>query len=51
MLTTKEVAKEFNINVNTVLKKIKEGKIKALRLGKVYRITEIEFERLTREGF
>lgn len=51
MLTTKEVAKEFNINVNTVLKKIKEGKIKALKLGRVYRVTEMEFERLKREGF
>jgi len=51
VLTTKEVAKEFNINVNTVLKKIKEGKIKALKLGRVYRVTEMEFERLKREGF
>jgi len=51
VLTTKEVAEELNLAVTTVIKKIKEGKIKALKLGRVYRVTEMEFERLKREGF
>ena len=46
MLTVTEVAKQFSVSRQTVLKWIKTGKIKAVKVVKVYRIPKEEIDRL-----
>ena len=46
MYTVTEVAKQFSVSRQTVLKWIKAGKIKAVKVVKVYRIPNEEIERL-----
>lgn len=48
MYTTKEVAEIFKWHEETVRRKIASGEIKAVKLGKAYRISEEEIERLKR---
>jgi excisionase family DNA binding protein len=43
--TIKELANHLNINYYTILRYIKEGKIKAVKIGKIYRIYEEEIHR------
>lgn len=47
MLTVTEVANKFSVSRQTVLKWIKTGKIKAVKVVKVYRIPNEEIDRLT----
>lgn len=47
MYTVTEVAKMFSVSRQTVLKWIKTGKIKAVKVVKVYRIPKEEIDRLT----
>ena len=47
MLTVTEVAKQFSVSRQTVLKWINNGKIKAVNVVKVYRIPKEEIDRLT----
>ena len=49
MLTVTEVAKQFSVSRQTVLKWIKTGKIKAVKVVKVYRIPKEEIDRLTQD--
>ena len=49
MYTVTEVAKMFSVSRQTVLKWIKNGKIKAVKVVKVYRIPKEEIERLTQD--
>lgn len=42
-LTVKEVAKLLKLNVLTVYDYIREGKLKAIRFGRTYRIQEKDF--------
>ena len=46
MLTVTEVANKFSVSRQTVLKWIKTGKIKAVKVVKVYRIPSEELERI-----
>lgn len=46
ILTCGQVAKILQIHPLTVLRYIKEGKLKAIKLGRVYRIRESEIEKL-----
>ena len=48
--TTEEVAARFRVNVRTVRRMIRAGKLKAVRVGKEYRIEESEIERITEGG-
>ena len=48
MYTTREIAEMFKWNIETVRRKIYAGKIKAVKIGKGYRISEEEVERLKR---
>lgn len=49
MYTITEVAKMFSVSRQTVLKWINNGKIKAVKVVKVYRIPKEEIERLTQD--
>ena len=46
MYTVTEVAKQFSVSRQSVLKWIKTGKIKAVKVVKVYRIPKEEIDRL-----
>ena len=51
MLTIQDVADVFRVRYLTVWKAIQEKKIKVVRVGRAYRISEEELERLKKEGF
>lgn len=44
--TPKEIAKKLKLNIGTVYKWIREGRLKAVKLGDVWRISESELNRL-----
>ena len=46
--TAKELAEKLSLNVMTIYRYIKAGKLKAHKIGKEYRITHAEFERFMR---
>ena len=48
--TTEQVAKLLQIHPLTVLKYIKEGKIKAIKLGRVYRFRESALQEFLEKG-
>lgn len=48
LYTTKEVAEILKYKHETIRKKCRSGEIKAVKIGKGYRITEEEVERLKR---
>jgi excisionase family DNA binding protein len=43
--TTEQVAKILQIHPLTVLKYIKDGRLKAIRLGRVYRVREAALQK------
>ena len=51
--TPEEAAKELKMSVQTIWKYIREGKLKAAKFGKTYRISEKQleefFDRMTQE--
>lgn len=49
LLTVTEVANKFSVSRQTVLKWINNGKIKAVKVVKVYRIPKEEIDRLTQD--
>ena len=49
MYKVTEVAKMFSVSRQTVLKWINNGKIKAVKVVKVYRIPKEEIDRLTQD--
>ena len=49
MYTVTEVANKFSVSRQTVLKWIKTGEIKAVKVVKVYRIPKEEIDRLTQD--
>ena len=51
MYTTTELAKSLNISLPTIFRAIYSGKIKAVKMGKGWRISEDELERIKKEGF
>ena len=44
-LTAEEVAETLKVNIMTIYRYIKAGKIKAFKLGKNFRIEKKEFDR------
>lgn len=48
--TPQEIMTIFKITYPTFLKYVKEGKINAVRLGRLWRIEENELRRILREG-
>lgn len=50
MWTTEELAKELKVVRTTVLRMIRKGRIRAVRVGKSFRIGDEEVERIKREG-
>ncbi len=48
MYTIKEVAEMFKCNPETIKRQIYKGKIKAIKIGKVWRITQEEIDRIKR---
>ncbi len=48
--TPKEVSEKLKLNVRTVYKWIREEKLKAVKLGDVWRISESELNRLLNSG-
>ena len=47
--TAEELATKLKLNVMTIYRYIKAGKLKAHKIGKEYRITRAEFERFIRD--
>ena len=45
-----EAADKVDVHVNTIRRWIKEGKIKAVKMGKNWKISEDELERVLKEG-
>ena len=50
MLSTEQAAKMLGISYQTCFKLIKQGKIKAVKIGSYYKILEEEVERIKKEG-
>lgn len=50
MFTIKEVAKMLKVAEMTVFRHIHNGKIKAVKVGKSWRISENEIEKIKRYG-
>lgn len=50
MVSLKEAAQEIRVCYNTMLKYVNTGAIKAVKIGRTYRISEEEIERVKREG-
>lgn len=50
MYTIEEVAETFKVSISLIRRLVFEGKIKAVKVGEVWRITEEEVERIKREG-
>ena len=50
MLSIKDVADALNLNPMTVFRYIKKGRIKAVKVGRDWRIESVELERIKKEG-
>ena len=48
-LKVEDIAKELDLHVNTVRGWIRDGKLKATRLGKEYRIKQEDFEKFLKD--
>lgn len=48
--TAQELADKLRVNVMTIYRYIKAGKLKAYKIGKEFRIDTREFEKLLRES-
>lgn len=51
MYTTTEVARRLKISRYTVFRGLKQGRIKGIKIGNIWRISEEELERIKKEGF
>ena len=50
LYTTEQVAKLLQIHPLTVLKYINSGKLRAIKLGRVYRVTETSLQKFLEDG-
>ena len=50
MLTVAQIAERLNLSTRTVVRIIEQGKLKAYRFGKDYRITEEDFDEFKRNS-
>jgi excisionase family DNA binding protein len=48
--TPQEVAKKLKIDMSTVYRWIREGRLKAVKIGHFWRISESELQRLLKGG-
>ncbi|MEG6567732.1 helix-turn-helix domain-containing protein [Thermoanaerobacterium saccharolyticum] len=48
--TPQEIAEKFKVKINTVYKWIREGKLKAVKVGDLWRISETELKRFIEDG-
>ncbi len=48
--TSKELAEMFQCDIQTIRRYIKDGKLKALRFGKEYRITQEQLDKFIEGG-
>lgn len=51
MLTIDDVAKELKVTPMMIYKAVNLGKIKGVKIGAIWRISEEELERIKKEGF
>jgi len=49
--TPEQIAKELQVHHLTILKFIKIGRLKGIRLGRVYRIRESDFENFLKSSY
>ena len=49
MITLREAAKELRVCYNTMLKYVSSGAIHAVKIGRTYRVSEEEIERVKKE--
>lgn len=50
LYTPEQVAKELQVHHLTVLKLIKQKRLRSIKLGRVYRIRESDFEKFLEEN-
>ena len=48
--TAKELAEKLRVNIMTIYRYIKAGKLKAHKIGKEFRIDKVEFNKLLDES-
>lgn len=51
MYSTTEVAEILNISRATIFRALRQGRIKAIKIGNIWRISEEELERIKKQGF
>ena len=51
MLTIKQVADALNVCVMTIMRHLTKGTIKGVKVGKSWRISQEELNRIMKEGF
>ena len=51
MLTIKQVAEELNVCQMTIIRHLSKGNIKGIRVGRAWRISREEVDRIKKEGF
>jgi len=50
MLTPKEIATELKVKEQTVMKWLREGTLKGVKLGKLWRVKEEELQKFIEQG-
>ncbi|MQY59151.1 MAG: helix-turn-helix domain-containing protein [Clostridia bacterium] len=50
MLTLREVSESLGLHINTIRNYVKQGKLKAVLFGRVYRVEEKDVMRVRRQG-
>ena len=50
MLSVKQASEILEISKPTLIRYIRQGKVKAIRMGHVYKITQEEVERILKDG-
>jgi len=50
MLTLREVSESLGLHINTIRNYVKQGKLKAVMFGRVWRVSEKEVVRVRRQG-
>jgi len=50
MLTLREVSESLDLHINTIRSYVKRGKLRAVKFGRVWRVSEKEVVRVRRQG-
>lgn len=51
MLKVEDLAKELKVSQMTIFRALQQGKIKAIKIGNCWRISEEELERIKKVGY